>query len=379
MIVAERHEAILRELRLRGSLQVVEFAARLGVSTVTLRRDLHQLERSGRLTRVHGGATLPQASTAPEAPDLPRSRRLAASFGVAPRGEQDGFLATIGMIVPTRQYYFADTIDGARTAARLAGVRLMLAISEYSQEEEQRIFERMVSLGIDGVLITPARSELEHTPLRDLIEAAPVPVTVLERRWEFATRGRVVDSVRSDHRHGAEIAVAHLAELGHRRIGLWSFDNPHARELRDGFDAAVDRHGCEAYRPDFDYGHPDWDSISLAVNVRRYLAEAVGAGVSALIVHPDQLAVQLVQAAGESGVRVPEQLSVIAYDDEIAGLAETALTAVAPPKHAIGFAAIDACLRSIAHADPAVDDFPAQRIRLLPVLRVRDSTVAPNS
>lgn len=377
MIVAERHEAILRELRLRGSLQVVDFAARLAVSAVTLRRDLHDLEQAGRVTRVHGGAMLPQAPLPSEGPDLPRSRRLAASFGVAPRNDGDGFLATIGMIAPTRQYYYADTIDGARTAARLAGIRLMLAISEYSQDEEQRIFERMIGLGVDGILITPARSELEDTRLRALIESSPIPVTVLERRWEFPTRGRVVDSVRSDHRHGAEIAVAHLAELGHRRIGLWSFDNPHAGELHGGFADAITQHGCEAYRAEFDYGHPDWDSVSLAVNVRRYLAEAVAAGVTALIVHPDQLAVQLVQAAGESGIRVPEDLSVVAYDDEIAGLAETALTAVAPPKRTIGFAAIDACLRSIAHADPTVEDFPAQRIRLLPVLRVRDSTAAP--
>lgn len=374
MIVAERREAILRELRLRGTLRVAEFANRLGVSPVTLRRDLQELETVGQLTRVHGGATLVQQPNRAEQPVLRGTRRLAASFGVAPRSEQDGILATIGMIVPTRQYYYAPTIVGATTAARLAGVRLMLAISEYNEAEERRIFERMIRVGVDGVLITPAKSELAESPLRALIESSPLPVTVLERRWEFPTRTRIVDSVRSDHRHGAEIAVAHLAELGHRHVGLWSYENPHVGELRAGFDDAVGRLGLRAHQPVFDYGHPDWDSVSLITNVRRYLDEALTAGATALIVHPDQLALQVVEAAADRGLRVPQDFSVIAYDDEIAGLAETPLTAIAPPKYAIGFAAIDACLRSIAHAGPTVDDFPAQRIRLLPVLRTRDST-----
>jgi DNA-binding LacI/PurR family transcriptional regulator len=374
VIAAERRDAILRELRLRGTLRVAEFAARLGISPVTLRRDLQVLEEVGQLTRVHGGATLTHQLDRTQQPILRENLRLAASFGVAPRSDQDGFLATIGMIAPTRQYYYAPTILGATTAARLAGVRLILAISEYNDVEERRLLERMIRVGVDGILITPAKSELTGTVLRTMIEESPHPITVVERRWEFPTRTRIVDSVRSDHLHGAEIAVEHLAELGHRSIGLWSYENPHVDEIWSGFDHAVTRLGLRAHEPEFDYGHPDWNSVSPITNVRRYLGEAVAAGVTALIVHPDQLALQVVEAAVDRGMRVPEDLSVIAYDDEIAGLAETPLTAIAPPKHAIGFAAIDICLRSIAHAGPTADNFPAQRLRLLPVLRVRDST-----
>ncbi|WP_432510515.1 LacI family DNA-binding transcriptional regulator [Kineococcus sp. SYSU DK001] len=378
MIAAERREAVLRELRLRGSLSVAEFAGRLAVSPITLRRDLAELERAGRLTRVHGGATaLQQVPPGPVAFER-SAQQLAATFGLAPRDAGDSSaVATIGMVVPTRSYYYASIIEGAQSAAWLAGVRLTLAISDYNEAEERRVFERMLHLGLDGVLITPSRSELGASPLRELVETSTVPVTVLERVWEFPTRGRAVDSVRSDHRYGGELGARHLVELGHRRIGLWTFANPHVGEISAGFRAAADAAGCHVHTPSFDFGHPEWNSLDPMQNVRRYVDEAVGAGVTALVVHPDELALQVVQAALDRGVDVPSGLSVVAYDDEVASLAERPMTAVSPPKRAIGFAAIDACLRAIAHVPSSVEDFPAQRIRLLPTLRVRETSGPP--
>lgn len=374
MIAAERHAAILRELRLRGTLSVAEFAPRLDVSSVTLRRDLVHLEDRGRLRRVHGGA----APAVPEEEAPPRTRQqLAAAFGISPHGGSGGPLATIGMIAPTRDYYYADIIAGAKEAAQLADVRLVLAISDYTPAEERRIFERMVHLHIDGVLITPSRSELADSAIRELLEASPIPVTVLERVWEFPTRARIIDSVRTDHRHGAEIALAHLAGLGHRHVACWSFDNPHADEIRGGFVGAAAAAGCRVHEPDFDDRHPDWDSVDARANVRRYLAEAVAAGVTAVLAHPDEFALMIAQEAVASGIEVPRDLSLVAYDDEVAGLGEVPLTAVAPPKRSLGFAAIDACLRSIAHAGPSTEPFPSQRVRLLPALRVRESTARP--
>ncbi|MFD0659201.1 substrate-binding domain-containing protein [Thermocatellispora tengchongensis] len=362
MIGAERREAILRELRLRGTLSVAEFAARLGVAKVTLRRDLRELERAGQLSRVHGGARFLQRPVADDYGPERTAKQLAATFGLSPRRSgDDAPVATIGMIAPTSTYYYAEAIEGAKLAAHLAGVRLVLAISEYSEAEERRIFERMTTIGLDGVLITPSKSELADSsmsPLRALIEESPIPVTVVERVWEFPTRGRVIDSVRSDHQHGAEIAVAHLAGLGHRRIAVWTYANPHVQEISAGARAAARAHGCEVHAPEFDFGHPDWSSIDHAANVRRYLHEAHAAGVTAVLIHPDQLALQFAQAAVEAGLDIPGDFTIVAYDDEVAGLGEMPLTAVAPPKKAIGFAAIDACLRAIAHSGPTATPSP---------------------
>lgn len=380
MIATERREAILRELRLRGSLSVAEFAPRVGASPITLRRDLAALEVAGRLRRVHGGATTVQPTDAAQ-PALERTtRQLAATFGLSPRTPADpSVVATIGMIVPTRHYYFAALVEGAQSAARLAGVRLMLGISEYNEAEEVRMFERMLALGLDGLLVTPSRPAVAESPLRPLIEAADVPVTVVERVWEFPTARHIVHAVRSDHRAGGELAARHLAELGHRRLGIVTGDNPHVDQIEAGFRAAAADAGCAVHRARLDGDPPEdtargGDGADPMAAARRCVADALAAGVTGLLVHPDEHAMRVVQAALERGVAVPGELSVVAYDDEVAALGELPLTAVSPPKRALGFSAIDACLRAIAHAAPAVEDFPAQRVRLLPTLTVRSTT-----
>lgn len=376
MIATERREAILRELRLRGSLGVAEFAARVGASPITVRRDLAELERAGRLTRVHGGATTVKPADERTEPALdPTTRQLAATFGVSPRTPADpSVVATIGMIVPSRHYYFAALIEGAQSAARLAGVRLMLGISEYNEGEEVRMFQRMLALGLDGILVTPSRPDLAESPLRPLIESADIPITVVERVWEFPTARHIVHAVRSDHRAGGELAARHLAGLGHRRLALWTGDNPHVDQITAGFRAAAAEAGCEVIALGSAPADSDGEAVDPMAGAHRHLTEALDAGVTGLLVHPDELAMRIVQAALERGVAVPGTLSVVAYDDEVAALGELPLTAVSPPKHALGFSAVDACLRAIAHAAPAVEDFPAQRVRLLPTLHARATT-----
>jgi len=269
--------------------------------------------------------------------------------------------------VPTASYYYRGVVDGAKDAAGLAGVRLVLAVSEYDEAEELRTFRRMVALGLDGILVTPAEQRAEDCPLRRAVDESPVPVTVVERWWDLPTRGQVVDSVRSDHRHGAALAADHLLDLGHERLAVWTFGNAHVTEVREGFAEAVGRRGAQAVVPGLDHG-----------DVRRFLDEVLDAGVTAALVHPDELALQVAQAALDRGLDIPGSLSLVAYDDELASLGELPLTAVAPPKHALGFAAVDTCLRAVAHRAPARPTvparFPAQRIRLLPELVVRAST-----
>jgi DNA-binding LacI/PurR family transcriptional regulator len=281
------------------------------------------------------------------------------------------------MIAPTNSYYYGEAIEGAKKAAAIAGVRLTLAISEYQPARELQILDRMIDIGLDGVLITPALVPPDDD-IRDAIERCPIPVTVVERVWEYPTRDHPVDSVRSDHAHGAEIAVRHLADLGHRRIALWTQTHAHHDEIRNGFVAAVRASGLDVVLSDFDNLHPDWRSDDLPSNARRYLTEINEHGATAVLVYPDDFALAIAQEAGTVGLDVPGDLSVVAYDDEVAGLAQRPLTAVAPPKHAIGFAAIDACLRRTADTGSGARLFPAQRTRLLPTLHIRQSTARPH-
>ena len=80
----------------------------------------------------------------------------------------------------------------------------------------------------------------------------------------------------------------------------------------------------------------------------------------------------LVQRCEERHLTVPGDLSVVAYDDEVAGLFSPALTAVRPPRLSIGRAAVD--LLAARFVDPGR---PTHRVVISPSLRLRESSAAP--
>ncbi|HEY9332310.1 MAG TPA: substrate-binding domain-containing protein, partial [Streptomyces sp.] len=105
------------------------------------------------------------------------------------------------------------------------------------------------------------------------------------------------------------------------------------------------------------------------------LAELLrGRGATAAVLHGDVDALMLVQRLAESGVQVPRDCSVVAYDDVVAALGSTPLTAVAPPRAEIGRAAAGLLLHRLSGAAGALG--PVRRTQVLPELKVRGSAQA---
>ncbi|MGX1129971.1 DNA-binding LacI/PurR family transcriptional regulator [Streptomyces glaucescens] len=98
--------------------------------------------------------------------------------------------------------------------------------------------------------------------------------------------------------------------------------------------------------------------------------DAVAGGrLDAAIVHNDHDAIVVLQRLRARGVEVPGDVALVAYDDEVAALADIPLTAIAPPKHAVGAAAVDLLAQRLA--DPGR---PRHRLAILPELHVRESS-----
>nr|BFE58902.1 hypothetical protein GCM10020063_034280 [Dactylosporangium thailandense] len=110
--------------------------------------------------------------------------------------------------------------------------------------------------------------------------------------------------------------------------------------------------------------HEEWTAEQIAA----YAAHCRDAGVTAVFCHGDRDAAGLRHAARKAGLRVPEDLSLVAYDDDVTELVDPPLTAVAPPKAEVGALAAELLLRILA--DPAT---PAHRVELQPRLTVRGS------
>lgn len=361
MTAAARYDAILRELELRGSLRSTALAARLGVTPMTLWRDLVTLEERGLLVRVHGGAVSIAVAQQQSRAEDGAVRRLRP-------------VATIGMIVPTTNYYFPEIIRGASQAARELDCRLVVGATNYSPEEELRQAERLIAAGIDALMVTPHEAIREASPLQRLLESVPIPVVMVERHVADDVAGRL-EWVRSDHAYGAEIAVRHLAANGHDRIALAARPSATGAGLHAGYGKAMDDLGLpSSARLTRGLSDPrPGDGVTVA-ELDRLLDDCLAQGVTAAILLGDADAMAFTDLVVERGLRIPEDFAIVAYDDEVAAFAAVSLTAVAPPKHELGHAALRLCVDRLRQAQGAAHT--VVRMSLLPALVVRESTVS---
>ncbi|MFJ8825835.1 substrate-binding domain-containing protein [Streptomyces sp. NPDC102467] len=360
-----RRQRILAVVRSRGATRVSDLASELAVSVVTLRRDVEELAREGKLRRGHGVAR----------PVLTETEQAAAP---APAPADGG---PVAVVVPERHAYLYETVHGARTAFEEVGIRIALHIAPTVPGAEQPIVERALAEGARGLLIAPrwrsrATEEADYAWLARL----DVPAVVMERRPRRGSALHALDTVCTDHWYGIHLAVEHLTGLGHRRIVLAARDDsPTARAIRAAFSDIAAGH------PDVDTWavalsspgaapDPEAESAERAIELPALLDEL---GATAAVLHGDVDALMLVQSLRDSGVRVPEDCSAIAYDDVVAGLGSTPLTAVSPPKAEVGRAAAELLLRRIDDRTPGGSNAPARRMELLPALMVRGSTQAP--
>lgn len=359
LFALQRRERIMDEIREHGSIAVSAAAQTLGVSPLTVRRDINVLAQQGLVTRVHGGATLRSAVESTLAP-------AAGAYDPAvPR-------FTIGMIVPSLDYYWPPIVTGARARATALHTRLLLRASTYEAADNRRQVEALLNVpGLHGMIVAPDTFGAAGVEMLRWLDALPVPVVLAERRARAAAAVRRLDSVVTDHAAGAAQAVHHLHEMGHERIGLFTqSQNPTGRFVRHGWERALASLGLPtdvATRDGIRFGTPGRQSA-----MDDALALCRDTRTTAVIVLPDPQAIALEQHAIDRGIRVPDDLAIVAYDDDVARFGDPAITAVRPPKQAVGREAVDLLVARLESAGGR----PPHRVKLGPELHVRDSTTS---
>jgi len=351
-----RRQQLLEALQRDGAMRISDLSQALGAAPVTIRRDIAQLAAEGLVRRVHGGVAL---------------------IASGETGTDDGIEAlsgrTLGMLVPSLDYYWPDVARGAEETAVELDMRVVLRGSSYETEDDKPQLERLVDrLGADALIIAPRMDAPTAERTIEWLAGAGLPVVLLERSATVGAHHAVMESVVTDHALGAAMAVRHLTSLGHRKVGAVLAANsptrPHVRRgwleaaAECGFDPAET---VEALVPDA--RSPQRDAV-----LDDVLDRCRSTGTTALLVHADAEAIALVQHCEERHLAVPGDLSIVAYDDEVAGLFSPPLTAVRPPRRSIGRAAVR--LVADRFADP---DRPTHRVVISPSLRVRGSTAPP--
>lgn len=366
LLPGQRRERLLADLRTHGTLRVSEIARALGVTTVTVRRDIAQLADEGVIERVHGGIRLPRGA------DVPHAAVTVEDQG-RPTGADEADRPAVGMVVPSLDYYWPEIVRGARDAAPDAGVRIVLRGSSYDDVADVRRQTTwlMENAGVQGLLIAPPTVGDEAAALVSWLSGLDIPVVFVERTATVGPYLEHVESVSTDHAFGASLAVRHLTAQGHRRVGfLASISSPHTPAVRRGWRQTAEDIGLDlAGTPELispDHRDPRWGD-----EIDRGIDAWTATGTTALLAHSDREAISLVARCEERGIRVPGDLAVVAFDDEVAGLAHPALSAIRPAKHTIGETAMQLLSRRIQ--DP---DRPVHRVLISPQLIVRDSSGA---
>lgn len=346
-----RRARIVAELRARGMLRVNELADLMGVAPVTLRRDMAKLASEGVIRRLHGGAVLVDAVDA--APEV-----------VSPS-------VRVGMLVPSLDFYWPEVIKGAQEVAEQHAATLMLRGTTYEDTDYRVHAEHLLDSGVNALLLAPDVNNPDAQALLGWLHDTRVPVVLVEREAVLASTALPYESVTTDHMAGAGAAVRHLAALGHRRVGLVTNPrSPHRDEISRGWASAVGDCGLDsdAFTSDLRRPPSGDDGAEVAALTRACLQS----GTTALLVHADREAIAIVQHCQRQGVSIPGEISIVAYDDEVAGLFSPPLTAVRPPRTSIGRAAMHLVLERLADTGR-----PAHRVVITPKLNVRESTGSP--
>lgn len=263
-----------------------------------------------------------------------------------------GRSAVIGVIVADIQVPFFTTLArGIQNRASSAGWLTLVANSDEDADQEDELIRASVERGVDGLIISPAAG-----PSVALREVAPrLPVVLVDR----AVEGLSVDTVLSNNRGAAHGATSHLLALGHRRIA-YATETPDKTsniERLEGYRSALGEAGVDP--DDGLVWVTDYHTNGAERELRRRLATR---RASALICAEGSIALGAIRAVRSLGLRVPDDLSLIGFDQmDWSSATEPPLTVVEQRANRIGSVAADLLIRRLGRGDAATSAAPTVR------------------
>jgi LacI family transcriptional regulator len=269
---------------------------------------------------------------------------------------------SIGLIIPNNTNpYFSEVARGIEDSCYAAGYSVILCNSDDDPAKQRDYLNVLLTKRCDGLIVaTLAQTDGE------LLRKMKVPTVLLDR----APKDMAIDLVAVDNAAGGALAAQHLLELGHRRIaciaGPQELDI--SAERVSGLRQRLQQAGTPLPAEQLVYAEFTSPGGYAAATLLLSSAQPP----DAIFCCNDLMAIGALRAAAERGVQVPQQLSVIGFDDiDMAQFVHPPLTSVAQNTRRLGQLTAQCLLDRIA--DPAR---PIQRQIVTPQLQVRSSTVS---
>lgn len=285
------------------------------------------------------------------------------------RGLRRNETSTIGMLLPDNSNpFFGEIARSIEDIGFSEDYNVILCNSDGSEAKEAAYVDTLLSKQIDGLILISSGNSF--APLQSILDA-DVPCVVVDRELGDDV---AVDQVLIDNRQGGYLAGQYLAQLGHRSIGYIAGPNQlnlSAQRLT-GLREALAEAGLDL--PDEAVVQGDFFYTGGAEGMRELLRR--GLGLTAVFAANDRMAVGAMSTLQRAGYRVPEDVSILGYDDiPLASALYPSLTSVAQPTTEMGRISVSLLIERIKMRG---ETLPVRRLTLPVQLMVRESCCPPD-
>ncbi|WP_088809589.1 MULTISPECIES: LacI family DNA-binding transcriptional regulator [Listeria] len=247
---------------------------------------------------------------------------------------------TIGMVVPeVTDAFFSQMVKGAEDYLNQHDYMIMLCNSSNDKEREDRYVEELLHRAVDGLII--ASPNILASKVFERMREKKKPYILLDRQRNEQKEGRIA----VDDYEGGYMATKHLLELGHEKIGIIISDNSfyNVFERYEGYLACMKDAGITVPEDWIASGDQTMDGGFKAGD------KLLAGGVTGVFATNDLMAVGLYRFLFDKGIKIPEDLSVIGFDDiELSEFMTPPLTTIRQPIYEIGAIAAEFLLQKIA-------------------------------
>jgi LacI family transcriptional regulator len=275
--------------------------------------------------------------------------------------------STIGLILPdTHNPYFAEVARGVEQVAFEQGYTVMLCHSDYNPEREIQYVNVLFAERAAGVIWFPSVNSSEPA---QRLSSFGIPLVVLDR----FVPGLQCPTVVANNFRGGYMATKHLIELGHESIACISRPNElyHSQERVRGYLTALqDHHLASSKELIVKGGFRLEDGRAATFKLLNFKHPP-----TAIFAYNDFMAIGALRAASERGLRVPEDLSIVGFDDiPQSAFTVPALTTIRQPKLDMGRRGTELLINLIDCKSPPTEAEAPLDVELI----IRESTASPN-
>lgn len=259
------------------------------------------------------------------------------------RGLRIGRSNTIGLVVSDiSNPFYSKLARAVEDAVSEAGYNLMICSSDESEEKEMKLLEMLINKQVDGIILSSTIDSTDH--VEGLINEN-YPFVLIDRIYnEVNTHSVVVDN-----KSGAEEAVEHIIQNGHKRIAALIISPSHISTQVDrleGYKNALKKYSI----PLNPYYQKVIQRDDIYKNISQLLLEWKGDRMmpTALFVSNNQIAIGCLEAIRDSGLSVPRDFSIVSFDDiDLFRLYSPPITSIIQPINAIAKNAVEILLEDL--------------------------------